>query len=52
MQSLGFGHKNPTTYQLIADLDTLDSERNGGTSYAIIFLALIIVIANILFSFI
>jgi len=52
MQSLGFEHKNPTTYQLIADLDTPYAERNGGISYAIIFLALIIVIPNILFSFI
>ena len=39
MQSLGYEHKNPTTYQLIADLDIPDSERNGGISYAIILLA-------------
>ena len=39
MESLGFEYNNPTTYQLIADLDTPDSERNGGNSYAIILLA-------------
>ena len=33
MQSLGFDSKNPTIYQLIADLDTPDAERNGGISF-------------------
>ena len=29
MQSLGFDSKNPTIYQLIADLDTPEAEKNG-----------------------
>ena len=33
MQSLGFDNKNPTIYQLIADLDNPDAERNGGISF-------------------
>ena len=33
MQSLGFDSKNPTIYQLIADLDTPESERNGGITF-------------------
>ena len=33
MQSLGFDSKNPTIYQLIADLDTPEAERNGGISF-------------------
>ena len=33
MQSLGFASKNPTIYQLIADLDTPESEKNGGISF-------------------
>ena len=33
MQSLGFDSKNPTIYQLIADLDTPDAERNGGITF-------------------
>ena len=33
MQSLGFGNKNPIIYQLIADLDTPDAEKNGGISF-------------------
>ena len=33
MQSLGFASKNPTIYQLIADLDTPESERNGGITF-------------------
>ena len=33
MQSLGFNRKNPTIYQLIADLDTPDAEKNGWISF-------------------
>ena len=33
MQSLGFDSKNPTISQLIADLDTPESERNGGITF-------------------
>ena len=33
MQSLGFDSKNPTIYQLIADLDTPEAERNGGITF-------------------
>ena len=33
MQSLGFDGENPTIYQLIADLDTPEGERNGGKSF-------------------
>ena len=33
MQSLGFGNKNPIIYQLIADLDTPEAEKNGGISF-------------------
>ena len=33
MQSLGFDSKNPKIYQLIADLDTPESERNGGITF-------------------
>ena len=33
MQSLGFDSKNPTIYQLKADLDTPESERNGGITF-------------------
>ena len=33
MQSLGFDSKNPTIAQLIADLDTPESERNGGITF-------------------
>ena len=33
MQSLGFDSKNPTIYQLIADLDTPEAEKNGGISF-------------------
>ena len=33
MQSLGFDSKNLTKYQIIADLDTPESERNGGISF-------------------
>ena len=33
MQYLGFDSKNPTIYQLIADLDTPQSEKNGGISF-------------------
>ena len=33
MQSLGFDSKNPTIYQLSADLDTPQSEKNGGISF-------------------
>ena len=33
MQSLGFDSKNPTIYQLIADLDTPEAARNGGISF-------------------
>ena len=33
MQSLGFDNKNPTIYQVVADLDTPESERNGGISF-------------------
>ena len=30
MQSLGFDSKNPTIFQLIADLDTPEAAKNGG----------------------
>ena len=33
MQSLGFDTKNPTIYQLIADLDTAEAEKNGGIDF-------------------
>ena len=33
MQSLCFDSKNPTISQLIADLDTPESERNGGITF-------------------
>lgn len=33
MQSLGFDTKNPTIYQLIADLDTPEAEKNGGIDF-------------------
>ena len=33
MQSLGFDSKNPTIYQLIADLDTPQAEKNGGINF-------------------
>ena len=33
MQSLGCDSKNPTIYQLIADLDTPESEKNGGITF-------------------
>ncbi|MCQ2816752.1 MAG: EF-hand domain-containing protein [archaeon] len=33
MQSLGFDTKNPTIYELIADLDTPEAEKNGGISF-------------------
>ena len=33
MQSLGFDSKNPTIYQLSADLDTPESEKNGGITF-------------------
>ncbi len=33
MQSLGFDSKNPTIYQLIADLDTPDSAKKGGIDF-------------------
>ena len=33
MQSLGFDSKNPTIYQLIADLDTPEAEKNGGVDF-------------------
>ena len=33
MQSLGFDSKNPTIYQLIADLDTPDNAKNGGIEF-------------------
>lgn len=33
MQSLGFDTKNPTIYQLIADLDTPENNKNGGIDF-------------------
>ena len=33
MQSLGFDSKNPTIYQLIADLDTVEAAKNGGIDF-------------------
>jgi centrin-1 len=33
MQSLGFDSKNPTIFQLIADLDTPDSSKKGGIDF-------------------
>ena len=33
MQSLGFDSKNPTIYQLIADLDTPEAAKNGGVNF-------------------
>lgn len=33
MNSLGFDKKNPTLYQLIADLDTPEVEKNKGVSF-------------------
>ena len=37
MQSFRFDSKNPTIYQLIADLDIPDEERNGGISFDVFF---------------
>ena len=42
MQSLGFDSKNPTIYQLIADLDTPEAERNGGISFDDLLMLLMI----------
>ena len=33
MLSLGFNNKNPTLYQVVVDLDTPESEKNGGISF-------------------
>ena len=33
MRSLGFDNKNPTIYQVVVDLDTPESEKNGGISF-------------------
>ena len=33
MQSLGFDNKNPTIYQIIADLDTPDNAKKGGVDF-------------------
>ena len=33
MHSLGFDNKNPTIYQVVVDLDTPESEKNGGISF-------------------
>ena len=33
MEQLGFDTKNPTIYQIIADLDTEESQQNGGLSF-------------------
>ena len=33
MQSLGFDSKNPTIFQLIADLDTPENNKNGGIDF-------------------
>ena len=33
MQSLGFDSKNPTIFQLIADLDTPEATKNGGIDF-------------------
>ena len=33
MQSLGFDSKNPTIFQLIADLDTSDNAKRGGIEF-------------------
>lgn len=33
MQSLGFDSKNPTIFQLIADLDTPEASKNGGIDF-------------------
>lgn len=33
MQSLGFDTKNPTIFQMIADLDTNDAQRRGGIEF-------------------
>ena len=33
VQSLGFDSKNPTIYQLIADLDTPQDEKNGPNNF-------------------
>ena len=35
MQSLGFDNKNPTIYQIIADLDTPDNTKRGGVDFDI-----------------
>ena len=35
MQSLGFDSKNPTIYELIADLDTPEATKNGGIDFEI-----------------
>ena len=32
MQSLGFDTKNPTIFQMIAELDTTDAQKRGGTN--------------------
>lgn len=33
MQSLGFDNKNPTIFQLISELDTAESVKNGGIDF-------------------
>lgn len=33
MQSLGFDNKNPTIYQIIADLDTPENAKRGGVDF-------------------
>jgi centrin-1 len=33
MQSLGFDQKNPTIYQLVADLDTVEAAKRGGVDF-------------------
>ena len=33
MQSLGFDSKNPTIFQLIADLDTSNNAKRGGVDF-------------------
>ena len=34
MKQLGFDSKNPTIFQIIKDLDTPDSKKNGGISFS------------------
>lgn len=34
MKQLGFDSKNPTIFQIIEDLDTPDSKKNGGISFS------------------